>query len=69
MKRIITIALALSLATASTHALAASGKCKITAINNSTITLDCGSTSESFNIGDEVKIRTEKKQKKAIEGC
>lgn len=68
MKKIMTLALALSLAAVSNQALAASAKCTVTDVNESSITLDCGSTAQSLKVGEEVKIRTAKKQK-AIEGC
>ncbi|MEN8257301.1 MAG: hypothetical protein ABFS09_05505 [Thermodesulfobacteriota bacterium] len=68
MKKALTLTLALFLAMASNQALAATTKCKITAIKDGTISLDCGSKADTFKIGDEVKIRAAKKQK-AIEGC
>lgn len=70
MKKLLTLALALSLATLSSHALAANANCTVTAINEESITLDCGTKAESFKIGDKVKtiIKAAKKQK-AIEGC
>jgi hypothetical protein len=62
------LALALSLAVAANNALAARAKCTVTSVNADSITLDCGTKTKSFKIGDEVKIRTAKKQR-AIEGC
>jgi hypothetical protein len=47
--------------------LAASGKCTVTEIKDSVVTLDCGTTAAKLKIGDEVKVKTAKK--KAIEGC
>jgi hypothetical protein len=70
MKRIVTLALAFALAATSSHALAASDKCTVTAVKNGSISLDCGSMADSFKIGDQVKIKSvAKPQKKAIEGC
>jgi hypothetical protein len=70
MKTILTLALTFALAVTSSQAMAASEKCIVTAVDNGTITLDCGTTTDSFKIGDEVKIKTAvKTQKKAIEGC
>lgn len=69
MKKIMTLTLALTLAVASSHALAASEKCTIAAVKDDVITLNCGAKADSFKLGDEVKIRTAKTQKKAIEGC
>lgn len=68
MKKVLIVALFLSLTTASSQVLAASAKCNVVAINNDSITLDCGNKTKSFKIGDEVKIKTTQK-KKAIEGC
>ena len=48
-------------------ALAASGKCTVTEIKDSIVTLDCGATAAKLKVGDEVKIKTARK--KAIEGC
>lgn len=68
MKKVLIAVFLLSLATTSDHAMAASAKCNIVAINNDSITLDCSKKTNTFKIGDEVKIKTIKK-KKAIEGC
>ena len=68
MKKSLTLILALFLVTASSHALAATTKCTITAVEDNSISLDCGTKAKVFKVGDEVKIRTAKKVK-AIEGC
>lgn len=69
MKKVITLTAALFLATASTHALAASGKCQVTAVSDTAITLDCGSKNNDFKVDDTVKIRTATQKRRAIEGC
>jgi len=48
-------------------ALAASGKCTVTAITDSVVTLDCDKIPDKLQVGDLVKVKTAKK--KAIEGC
>jgi len=48
-------------------ALAVSGKCTVTGIKDSVVTLDCGKTAAKMKVGDEVKVKTAKKN--AIEGC
>ena len=48
-------------------AQAAGGKCTITAIKDSTVTLDCGNSAAKLKVGDTVKVKTVRK--KAIEGC
>ncbi len=48
-------------------ALAASGKCTVTEIKDSVVTLDCGKAAARMKVGDEVKVKTARK--KAIEGC
>ncbi|MBC8316800.1 MAG: hypothetical protein H8E41_02775 [Desulfobulbaceae bacterium] len=69
MKKLITAAtLAIFLlATSATGILAASAKCKVTAITDTIVTLDCGDNAEKLTVGTVVKVKTEKK--KAIEGC
>ncbi len=70
MKKIMTLMLTLSLAIASSQALAANATCTVTAVNEESISLDCGTTAESFKIGDKVKvIKKAAKKQKAIEGC
>ena len=51
----------------SSVALAVSGKCTVTEIKDSVVTLDCGDTAAKMKVGDKVKVKTAKK--KAIEGC
>ena len=48
-------------------ALAASGKCTVTAIKDNVVTMDCGAAAAKMKVGDNVKVKTAKK--KAIEGC
>lgn len=48
-------------------AMAASPRCKVTGIQDSVVTLDCGTKAAKFKVGDVVKVKTDKK--KAIEGC
>lgn len=48
-------------------ALAASGKCTVTAVKDNVVTLDCGKAAAKIKVGETVKVKTAKK--KAIEGC
>jgi len=48
-------------------AMASSSKCKVTGIQDSVVTLDCGKKAAKLKIGDKVKVKVDKK--KAIEGC
>lgn len=69
MKTIITFSLALAMAAATGNALAASSTCTVTEVKNGTLSLDCGAKGDAFQVGDEVRIKGVKAQKKAIEGC
>ena len=48
-------------------AMAAGTKCKVTGIEETVVTLDCGKKAAKLKIGDKVKVKAYKK--KAIEGC
>lgn len=68
MKKLIAALMTLAFITTSAgFALAASGKCTVTAIEENKIILDCGSKADDFEVGTEVKIKSAKK--KSIEGC
>ena len=68
MKRAMILTLSLFIAAAASNSLAATTKCTVTAVNDNSISLDCGIKAKAFKIGDEVKVRAAKKEK-AIEGC
>jgi len=50
-----------------TAALGATAKCTVTAIDEASVTLDCGKKAGKLHVGDTVKVKAMKKQ--AIEGC
>lgn len=47
--------------------LAATAKCTVTAIDETTVTMDCGKSVAKLKVGDTVKVKAVRK--KAIEGC
>ncbi len=63
MKKTVIVTLAMFLTIASSQAMAATTKCKVTAVDDNTISLDCGSKAKVFKVDDEVKIRASKKKK------
>ena len=65
MKKVLTLALTIALAFASSQAIAASAKCTVTNVTDGGITLTCDTKADSFKIGDEVKVRSAKKKTKA----
>lgn len=55
------------IAFSSHSALAASAKCTIKQVTDTTVTMDCGKKADKFSAGQQVKVKSAKK--KAIEGC
>lgn len=68
-KKIITLlmAVAFTVGVAGVSVAAKSVKCKVTAIDGNTVTLDCKKIGENLKTGMKVKVK--KAKKKAIEGC
>ena len=60
------MALAFTVSTAAVGMAASSVKCKVSAIDGNTVTLDCKKASK-LKVGMKVKVKESKK--KAIEGC
>ena len=67
LKKTVMLAAIALFALSSGAAWAASGKCTVTEIKDSIVTMDCGTAAAKMKTGDTVKVKTAKK--KAIEGC
>ena len=68
MKKLTSTILAIALVLTSAGAVyAASGKCKVVAVEENKLILDCGGNTKDFPVGTEVKIKSS--GGKAVEGC
>lgn len=67
-KKIITLlmAVAFTVGVAGVSVAAKSVKCKVTAVDGNTVTLDCKKTG---NLKAGMKVKVKEAKKKAIEGC
>ena len=68
MKKLTTTLLAVTFIFSSAGmSMASSAKCTVTEIKDNIVTMDCGNKAEKMHVGDNLKVKTVKKQ--AVEGC
>ena len=68
MKKVLAVAMAMAFTVSmASVSMAASVKCTVTAVDGSTVTMDCGKKASKLSVGSKCKVKADKK--KAIEGC
>jgi hypothetical protein len=68
MKKLTTTLLAITfICSSAAISVASSAKCTVTEIQDNIVTMDCGNKAKKMQVGDNLKVKTIKKQ--AVEGC
>ncbi len=68
MKKLTTTLLAITFIFSSAAvSMASSAKCVVTEVTDNIVTMDCGNKAKKMKAGDNLKVKTVKKQ--AVEGC